>query len=1116
MLRIVTGAFQPDLETALLEHLASLKQPDPFAPMAVVVPSTALRRRLQWLLSAEQDRAYLNLHLLTFHQLTRRLLRDAVRSEKPDRASTILFHELVRRSLQADHTHEADSAWRGLAEMPGAWAALWATCKDLKDAAVDPAVALEALDSREPAPPADVARMMRLYANVRETAAAAGARDPDDLAVSALPHVGSSAFLRSLVSLTYYGFYDLTQVQWDLFREITQHYPTTLFYPLLRGHPAFSFAERFFERYVHGLLRRPEDWTQRAALASRRGGGGLHALFAASDQAADSGSSATSDHSRPVMVEVVDAAGREDEITYVAKDILRLVEEAGYQFHEIGVVGRTLAGYESILPSLFHEQQIPFATTMTQSLAAHPLAHAALLFLEVKRTHYRRDLVIELLSSPYLNPAVLDGEELASRPDLWDLASRRAGIVCGLAEWRRLATYTETGLSLTGHRNDDEDEEHRLPAIPGAQIALLLRWLERLDKALSTVPVQATWAEYGLQLAGLWTDWLTPAEADAEIHLTPLLAALDDLACLAGPVTIEDLTITVQRAAQEARVPIAGQSERGVQALDAMTARGLPFRALYLVNMNERIFPRHIREDAFLRDGERRWLEVDLGYKVSEKLAGFEEEQLLFWLTANAATERLTVLSLRSDETGRPQIPSLYLDEVRAVCGEGLAPLSIPKRWAQRQTHPRLPQFRADWQSPRETAIGAGLARTSVGDAIVARLAGGELLKAGLTALRQLDSGRPALGDYDGLIGHAPALWQRLAQGMSPTALRSYGLCPFQYFARHVLRLRSIKEPDDIGDIPPAELGTLAHAILRDVHQIWHREGRAGTGWSGIDLPGSLARAAAPHFQDYAGTHPVGYPLLWELTQESLLAVLAAALHEDLDELRREGWQPMLFEFPVSADLPIRLPTGEETIHWDGRIDRIDWSASRKAYRILDYKYKLSRSAKTVETNLALAAVRGREWQPPLYLVMVEHLLQQATPADWPPAAQRGAGVWFYYLAPNWREDGAVLTPIEFPGDAWSGALGARLRAALEQILTNVRSGKFFIAPGGECDSCEARPLCRVHHQPSRWRARADHEQVEFHRRLRQATLTDKASLGADPVTPTVKRGRTASTRPSS
>ena len=66
MLKIVTGHYHPDLEQALVEEVRSLKSTDQFAPLAIVVPSDSLKRRLKQLLCIEQQLALLDVHVFTF------------------------------------------------------------------------------------------------------------------------------------------------------------------------------------------------------------------------------------------------------------------------------------------------------------------------------------------------------------------------------------------------------------------------------------------------------------------------------------------------------------------------------------------------------------------------------------------------------------------------------------------------------------------------------------------------------------------------------------------------------------------------------------------------------------------------------------------------------------------------------------------------------------------------------------------------------------------------------------------------------------------------------------------------------------------------------------------
>ena len=130
------------------------------------------------------------------------------------------------------------------------------------------------------------------------------------------------------------------------------------------------------------------------------------------------------------------------------------------------------------------------------------------------------------------------------------------------------------------------------------------------------------------------------------------------------------------------------------------------FRALFVLGMNEGVFPRTIREDAFLRDRDREVLERDLGYKVSQKLAAFDEEKLLFTLLVGAARERLYCSFQRSDDSGRALAPSWYVDELKRALnehGRECETINIPRSITEKTATP--PFDRQDLLLPAELAI---------------------------------------------------------------------------------------------------------------------------------------------------------------------------------------------------------------------------------------------------------------------------------------------------------------------------------------------------------------------------------------------------------------------------
>ena len=90
-----------------------------------------------------------------------------------------------------------------------------------------------------------------------------------------------------------------------------------------------------------------------------------------------------------------------DEVAAAAKEILRLGEDCKLQFHEIGVVARSLESYGQVVKDIFHQHRIPLAGTLEEPLVQFPLTKAVILLLNLPAKDFVRSQVIDLLSSPY-------------------------------------------------------------------------------------------------------------------------------------------------------------------------------------------------------------------------------------------------------------------------------------------------------------------------------------------------------------------------------------------------------------------------------------------------------------------------------------------------------------------------------------------------------------------------------------------------------------------------------------------------------------------------------------------------------------------------------------------
>ncbi len=1044
-MKIVLGPYHPQLEDALAEEIRARREHDPLAPLLLVVPSETLRRRVKVLLAQEHGLHLLNFHVLTFFQLSLNLFHEMQGPAGPVLRDETFMEEALRRVVPAR------GRFARIMENDGACSSLWQSLRDLKDALVEPEAALEALreglfGNRDRDALGD---LFELYREVKRRFPRWQAQDHQDLDAIAARHASSSAYLEHFRHICYYGFYDLTQSQLELFGGIAGNYPVTLFYPLVQGHPDWSFAQDFYDRYLRGLAGADEvvDLIE----------DGTGTVAPPGDPGTEPRPPAVP-HPRP---EIVSCAGPRDEVLTVAKNVLRRVEQDGIDFQHIGVVARTLDPYLPWIQEIFPEHGIPFHTPAREALRRFNRVRAVLTLLDLPVRDYPRAGVIDLLASHDFNFAAVLDPGIEPRPDLWDVATRSLRITRGMAEWRRLERYVREGVKLS---LVDEEEGGRLHIKPD-QIAALLKTVNTLHEHLSALPEQGRWAE----LAACWravverflnpgSDETAPAVARAVDQAFAGLAALEAITPTVSPDTFSQ---ALRNSLERAAVPLVEGVVPGVQVLDAGAARGVPFRALFLMGMNEGVFPRTIREDPFLRDRARTVLEKDLGYKISPKLAGYGEEKLLFALLTGSVTERLHCSYQRSDAAERPLAPSWYLREADPAREEAGTP--IPKSVLGKRQAPPFDDHR--WLLPEELAVRRAVEGADPTPFVRMGGASVEGFHRSAAAGRTQDDGAGTAGPFDGITGPLEEVWNGILENaVSPTTLEAYRRCPFQYFARGVLKLERLERPETAAPVQALEWGQLCHEILQ---RFYEDPGRAwGDGWSAW-----LDSAAAEVLSAFEARYATGYPAAWEVAGEELVGVLREAVRADLDEMKRSGFRPVELESYLSTRLGEEWPGDLRDLPVHGRLDRIDRHAEDGRYRVVDYKYKTGKGPGNGEDKPEAAAMDGRKLQLPIYVLLAaEYARTRDLTAD--AAVERAWSVeeaWYYFVARRWSN--GPLVQRSFPAGAWNGASGEKIRDAVARLLRGIRAGEFFVMPGTHCRFCEVSEICRKDHFPSRTRA---------------------------------------------
>ena len=1067
MLRIVTGPFHPALDRALVEDIRSCKTDDPFAPLAVIVPSVSLVEHLKQLLTCHEPRAFLNIHFLTFHQLALRLCDDltSVSEASPEPTLQLVddffFEQLVRQVVR--RKLPGLEPLSRLPASPGTWKGLWATVRDLKDAVVTPTTALKALTEGvfEEDDRTWLRSIFTLLAAMMEAGRSLGVGSPDDLAASLGRDFSGSSFLNGLQRLFYYGFYDLSQVQLSFFESMVRIAPTTLYFPL-QDFPAFFFARQFFERHLLPLADTHEN----------RGGEG--------DRIATT---------ELVELSVTNVIGVEEELARVCLEILTLVEVNGYRFDEIGVVARTLEPYQARLQSVFDHHLVPFTSTAGQPLAREPLVKTLLRLASLPLHDFDRAAMLDVVTSPFYHAQCAGSDRANLRPDIWRSLVYTLGITKGEEEWRRLAEPASSSILREAAAQTDEDDQTMVRTYEISQLTYMWELVSQLIHDCRALPAQGsigalTDAFLRLVKSHVHVPDLFAApstELPEPANLTKVgslirssLARLQQLDPLGGDLSWEEWVELFRRVLDETSIPIEEDRHQGVQVLDAMTARGRTVRALFMLGMNDKLFPRYVREDPFLRDRQRVVLESTLGYKIDEKLAGHEEEFLLFELLSRSATNRLYLSYQRADETGRVMAPSGFIAmAMRDPRFFGKPEKTVPRRLTLRISEQPSIQ---DLLPVEDLALGCLLQGHDALPLLDAMGRDRPLFEQGLATLKTIERESPELGPFDGMVGaQAPALPTAMERSFSPTALERYATCPFQYFADKVLRLEPVRRLHH-DHLPPLMLGTLVHESLRVSYERLVLLQWPDDSLTEATVQSTVHEAVTDTFAAHAASQGTGHALLWTLAREQVTELVTAAVSSDQAEYQATGFRPVAFEVAAQGIVPLESDASSVSLKLHGTLDRVDYRAEPPALRIVDYKFKQGNEISAVDRNLALSAVRGFRLQPPLYARMTL------------PSLPAPTEVQLLFLAPQWKQPVSRST---FDAGLWTGHTGDMIRQTLSILIQGIASREFFILPDGYCDYCEFSGACRRHDAMAWWRSYRS-PQARVLRKLRRQKVNDE------------------------
>ncbi len=611
-------------------------------------------------------------------------------------------------------------------------------------------------------------------------------------------------------------------------------------------------------------------------------------------------------------IKIAEAESARDEAKFVAADIARKVRGGGVRYRDFAVIVRNTADYEGIIDRELALCGIPSFISSRSDVKLRPSIRMILLALKIKTHRWQTEDVISYLRCGFTDLSEDACDKLEEYATLWKISGRR---------W-----YDEHEWSMHprgfGAEMTDEDRVllEELNSSRLTVVSPLVKFFEIFEKNPTLRDVSASLYRFLTETslreklevrAAELRDKDRVSEADETVQIwNCLIESLDSLVAVAGEMTCDSssysrLLSTALEMSDIGKIP-SGIDEVVIGEAPSLKVSGVKY--VYVMGLNEGVFPAPSREDIILGDRDRRAL-ADAGIELSpESSESARDEMFYFYLAGSAARDGLTFTY------NKERNASSFISSVHAIFEKidtiKVSELPIEELIWSDMAALEYSMMLRDRDEKLSSDIKEYLKkRGNIGFFEETDLVRGDFCYTGDKTL---------FGDYIGL---------------SQSRLESYAMCPFAYFCKYIL---SLAEPPS-ADASSADIGNFVHAFLE---RFVNRAFGSGNVLSNEEL-NALFNEVLSECEGSLG----------ETAKEPRVKMLIARLKNNLSlvaeslarEFENSDFRPRFFELKIGDSslrpITVELPDGGKAGVY-GVIDRVDtFEKDGKVYvRVIDYK----------------------------------------------------------------------------------------------------------------------------------------------------------------------------------
>lgn len=365
----------------------------------------------------------------------------------------------------------------------------------------------------------------------------------------------------------------------------------------------------------------------------------------------------------PENINLFLAKNQYSEIENIAKSIVKKVRDNNYRYRDIAIITKNIETYSSQIRAIFNKYSIPVFIDEKRELSQNPVIQYVLSILEIFSKNWSQEAVFNYLKTGFTNIEASDIFKFENYCIKWGIKYRK---------WNKEFTY---GIETEAQKKEIEN----LNQIRIKIIEPLIKLQKNMNKEKTVDKISKYLYQFlleegfelnlqekikQLEILGL-VDLASEYKESYEIFIN----LLDEMSNI-----FRDENITFERYVNIIKIGLKNSGLGKIPQVadqvivgDVDRSRNNKVKVIYIIGLNDGIFPSINKDEGFLNDNDRAILKADGIELAKGTIERLYEDNYNIYKAFSATEEQLYLSYSSSDQEGKSLRPSILISKVKRI-----------------------------------------------------------------------------------------------------------------------------------------------------------------------------------------------------------------------------------------------------------------------------------------------------------------------------------------------------------------------------------------------------------------------------------------------------------------